>query len=72
MKPQTKLNARPRGAKARKSEIPVMAAKRTLNGIRDHAEQGSAEDQRTIHLSYPMANSPLNAFVGGAGLESSD
>ena len=71
MKPQTKLNGRPKGAKARKPEIPVMAARRALNGIRERAEQGSAEDQRFLYLGYVMANSPLNSFLSGAGLESS-
>ena len=70
MKPQTKLNGRPKGAKARKPEIPVMAARRALDGIRERAEQGSPEDQRALYLGYVVMNSPFNALLSGAGRES--
>ena len=66
MKPKTKLNGRPRGAKARKPEIPVLAAKRALAGIRERAEQGSPEDQRALYLGYVMAHSPLSPMLGAA------
>ena len=66
----SKLSGRPKGAKAKAPAVPIMAAKRALEGIKERAAEGSAEDQRILYLGYVMANSPLNV-LGGAGLESS-
>ncbi len=66
MKPHSKLNGRPKGAKARKPEVPVMAARRALEGIKERAAEGSAEDQRALYLGYLMEHTPLNPLLIGA------
>ena len=67
----SKLNGRPKGAKAKAPAVPILAAKRALEGIKERAAEGSAEDQRILYLGYVVTNSPLSALLSGAGLESS-